>query len=357
LIPRGRPALIVVAALAFALAGCTSGAATVSIPADATGSTVPVTTATPAASGSGAAASPSTSPVPAPTFPLSLTDDSGSTVTLAAKPARIISLTPGATEILFALGAGDRVVGVSQVSDYPPAAAKLAGDPKTAVAKFDSIDIEKVVGLAPDLIFAGGGGFNPAKDIAKLRSLGLAVLVLDAQGTHGVDGVLKDIDLVGQAVGASGAAATLASSMRDQLDAISKAAVPTGTAPTVFYETGYDPTSGSIYGVADYSFVAGMIRLAGGNPILTGDPNNWAEPLEKLLAANPDVIVIGDAAYGSTADSLAARPGWGALTAVKKHILRPVSDIEITRPGPRLPTGLRNLALAINPAASLPAAP
>lgn len=341
-------ALVALVALISVVGACSGGAATV--PPGATGSTAPASTATPTASPS-EAPSPSAS---AAAFPVTVTDDSGAVVTVSAEPEKIVSLTPGATEIVFALGAGDRVVGVSEVSDFPAAAAKLAKDPKTTVAKFDSVDVEKVVGLGADLVLAGGNGFNPAKDLAKLRSLGIPVLELDAQGAHGVDGVLHDVDLVGQVVGEEAAATTLVGSMKAQLDAISAAAKPAGTPPTVFYETGYDPTGGTIYGVADGSFVAGMITLAGGTPVTTGDPNNWAEPLEKLLAANPAVIVIGDAAYGSTPESIARRPGWGALTAVKKGILRPVSDTEITRPGPRLPIGLRNLALAIDPSASLP---
>jgi len=278
-------------------------------------------------------------------------------VTLAAEPTKIVSLTPAATEILFALGAGDRVVGVSEVSDFPAAAAKLARDPKTTVAKFDSVDIEKVIGLGADLVIAGGGGFNPAKDLDKLRALHVPVLELDAQGGAGVDGVLRDIDLVGRATGEEPAATALVDSMKTQLDAISTAAKASGASPSVFYETGYDPTGGTIYGVADGSFVAGMITLAGGTPVTTGSTSDWAEPLEKLLSVDPAVIVLGDAAFGSTPEAVAKRPGWGALTAVKKGILRPVSDTEITRPGPRLPIGLRNLALAIDPSASLPPAP
>jgi iron complex transport system substrate-binding protein len=341
----------VLVALVGVLGACTGGAAA-TIPADASPSTSASTAATPSASASPA---PSASPVAA--FPLSLTDDSGLAVAIPAEPTRIVSLTPGATEILFALGAGDRVVGVSEFSDFPAAAAALARDPTTAVAKYDSVDVEKVIGLGADLVIAGGGGFNPAKDLDKLRALHVPVLVLDSAGESGVDGVLADIGLVGRAVGEPAAAATLADGMKTQLDAISAAAKASGKAPTVFYETGYDPTGGTIYGVADGSFVAGMITLAGGTPVTTGSATDWAEPLEKLLSVDPAVIVLGDAAFGSTPESVAKRPGWGALTAVKKGILRSVSDTEITRPGPRLPLGLRSLVLAIDPSASLPPAP
>ena len=100
-----------------------------------------------------------------------------------------------------------------------------------------------------------------------------------------------------------------------------------------------------------------MITLAGGEPITTGSPTVFSIPLETLVAADPEVIVLGDAAYGATADQVAARPGWGGMTAVKAGAIRPVDDVVVTRPGPRLVEGLRALALAIDPEASLPPAP
>ena len=97
-----------------------------------------------------------------------------------------------------------------------------------------------------------------------------------------------------------------------------------------------------------------MIALAGGDPITTGSPTDFAIPLEKLIAADPEVIVLGDAAYGVTAEAVAARPGWDVMTAVKDGAIRPVNDVVVTRPGPRLVEGLRALALAIHPDAAVP---
>jgi SAM-dependent methyltransferase len=128
-----------------------------------------------------------------------------------------------------------------------------------------------------------------------------------------------------------------------------------GARPRVFYEL--DTYQGTIYGPADQTLYADMIRLAGGDPINTGSPTVFSIPLETLLAADPQVIVLGDAAYGMTAEIVAARPGWGGMTAVKDGAIRPVNDVVVTRPGPRLVEGLRALALAIDPAASLPPAP
>ena len=96
-----------------------------------------------------------------------------------------------------------------------------------------------------------------------------------------------------------------------------------------------------------------MIALAGGTPITTGSTTVFSIPLEKLVAADPEVIVLGDAAYGTTAEIVGARPGWATMTAVRARAVRPIDDTVVTRPGPRLVEGLRDLALAIHPGLAL----
>ncbi len=144
--------------------------------------------------------------------------------------------------------------------------------------------------------------------------------------------------------------------MNDQIIAISRIATRSGSSarpapPRVFYEL--DATK-EIYGPAPESFLASMIQLAGGDPITTGDPAVFAIPIEKLVAADPQVIVLGDAAYGMTAEAVAQRPGWAGMTAVKDGAIRPVDDTIVTRPGPRIAEGLRALALAIDPTLAIP---
>lgn len=335
------PLVAVVVALALGLAACTgTGQAATAIPAGATGSIAPTTTGTPEAA-SGASPSAAT-PAPVASFPLTLTDDEGGTVALGAAPRRIVSLTPATTETLFALGAGERVVATTDFDDYPPQVKSLPH-----VASYSSVDVEKVVGLSPDLVIAGGNAFNPPDAIAKLRELGMPVLIVYAKD---VAGVLADIDLVGRAIGEPAAAEALTGGMRAQIETIA-AATAALDHPRTFYEL--DATR-DIYGPADDSFVAEMVRLAGGDPITTGSTTVFSIPLEKLVAADPQVVVLGDANYGATPADVAARPGWGGMTAVKGGAVRPVDDVVVTRPGPRLVEGLRDLALAIHPGAVLP---
>ena len=92
-----------------------------------------------------------------------------------------------------------------------------------------------------------------------------------------------------------------------------------------------------------------MIRLAGGDAITTGSPNKFDIPAERLIRANPEVILLGDAAYGVTSAQVAARPGWKTMTAVARNAIRPVDDIVVTRPGPRIVDGLRALVAALHP--------
>jgi iron complex transport system substrate-binding protein len=97
-----------------------------------------------------------------------------------------------------------------------------------------------------------------------------------------------------------------------------------------------------------------MVGLAGGAPVTSGSADNFEIPLERLIAADPEVIILGDAAFGTTADAVAKRPGWGVMTAVRAGAVRVADDKLITRPGPRLAQGLRSLILAIHPGAALP---
>ncbi|HYH93890.1 MAG TPA: ABC transporter substrate-binding protein [Candidatus Saccharimonadales bacterium] len=329
--------------LALLLAACSTSGGTTSSPPDPTGSIAPAITGTPSAA-------PSIGSSPAAAFPVTLTDDEGTAVELEAKPTTIVSLTPATTEILFAIGAGDRVVATDDASDFPAEAVDLPD-----VATFSSVDVERIVDLGADLVVAGGLGFSPPGSIAQLRELGIPVVVVYAPS---VEGVYHDIELLGTATGETTAATELAESMRTEIDAIEAATHPGDTAPKVFYEIGYTDATGQIFAPADASFVAEMVTLAGGDVITTGDPASYEIPLETLIATDPQVIVLGvNPFYEPTPEAVKARPGWDAMTAVKDDAIRTVQDTEITRPGPRLATGLRNLAAAVRPDVTLPTAP
>ena len=283
---------------------------------------------------------PST-PSPVADFPRTVVDDEGTTLEIETRPADIISLTPANTEIVFALGAGDRLRGGTDFDDYPPEAVGLPD-----VATFTGVLIEKVVDIQPDIVLAGGNNFTPPGDIDRLRDLGIPVLVVYAAS---VDEVLDDIELIGAALGADAEAAAITSAMNGRIAEVTSAVVDLEH-PRVFYEIGDVP---EIFGPAPNSFVADMVVLAGGEAITTGDPAVFSISLEQLVAQDPEVIVLGDAAYDVCPADLVTRPGWAGISAVRDGHVRPVDDIVVTRPGPRLGEGLAALALAIHPDADV----
>jgi iron complex transport system substrate-binding protein len=306
----------------------------------ATATQAPIVTTTPTSSPT-PTPEPTATATATPQYPLTLTDDEGTTITLPEEPDAVVSLTPATTELLFAMGAGDKVVGRTDFDDYPPEVVEVP-----AVATFSGVLIEQVVDLEPDLVIAGGNNFTPSGDVDRLRDLGLSVLVVYAPD---MAGVLADIRLVGRAIGAESEAESVIGDIQARLDEVS-AAVADLERPRVFYEIGYEP---EIYGPAPESFVADMVNLAGGEPITTTDPAVFSISLERLVDLDPQVIVLGDAAYGVCPTSVVIRPGWTAITAVRDGNVRPVDDIIVTRPGPRIGEGLAALALAIHPEADV----
>lgn len=326
--------------VAMILAACESAATPSPSPSAAA-----IATAAPPAT-----VAPTASPSPVPAFPITVTDDDGTAVTLPSEPQKIVSLTPAVTETLFAVGAGDRVVAADDASDYPPEAKDLPD-----VVIFGTVDVEKIVSLAPDLVFAGGAGFTSADAITQLRAVKIPVLVVSSAT---LDQIGKDILLVGTAVGATEPATALVEAMQADMTAVGTAtqvaAGAAGPKPRVFYDVGYLDTTGQIYGAGAGSFLAEMLDMLGVDAI-TGDATTYEVPLEKLVERDPQVIILGtNAFYMPTPQTIAKRTGWAGLTAVKTGNVRSVNDTEITRPGPRLATGFRNLAMAMYPDLVLP---
>ncbi len=240
-------------------------------------------------------------------------------------------------------------MGGTDFDDFPVEAADLP-----TVATFTGVLMEQVVDLDPDLVLAAGNDFTPDADIERMRELGFAVLVVYAET---VDEVLADIELIGRAVGREAEATGITDGMRERIEEVTTAtdaSSASGGAPRVFYQIGSEP---EIYGPAPGSFIADMVELAGGDPITTSDPSVFSIPVEQLVSADPEIIVVGDAAYGVCPDQVAARPGWREMTAVADGAVRPIDDTIVTRPGPRLAEGLASLAVAIDPDLELPSPP
>jgi iron complex transport system substrate-binding protein len=274
---------------------------------------------------------------------VSVTDDLGRTVAIANyPPKRIVSLAPSCTEILFALGLGDRVVGVDRYSDYPPEAVNIT--PK--VGGFADISIETVLGLKPDLVLATGG--VQVKFVELLEEHGLAVVVLSPKD---LEGILNDILLVGKSAGEEVAGERLVAEMRQRVDVITERTrdIPAEERPKVYYEIWHNPLMSAGSG----SFTNELIKLAGGVNIFEDMATEFSEvSVERVLSGNPDVIVLSppDAPMpGVSPEELKARPGWDGIKAVKDGRIYQIHPDLLNRPGPRIVDGLEALAEVIHP--------
>lgn len=272
--------------------------------------------------------------------PISVVDDAGRTVEIAETPQRLVSLAPSNTEILFALGLGDKVVGVTDFCDYPEEAK--------AIEKVGGIEpnLEKLVDLDPDLILAIGGSPAQVEKATEMEKLDLTVIVLEPGD---IEGIMSNIELVGQATGAEKEAGELVAELQKRFDDITAKAKGAESQPKVFFELdATDPSKP--YTPGPGSFIDALITLAGGSNVGAGAKMQWAQlSTEEIIAQDPEVIVLGDANYGVTAEMVKERPGWSVITAVKEGAIYPIDDVLISRPGPRIIDGLEALARIIHP--------
>lgn len=263
-------------------------------------------------------------------FPMEVNGDDGRPLRLAAPPSRIVSLSPGHTEVLFAIGAGPQVVAADEFSDYPAEAKAL---PKVT---YTNVNLEQLVALRPDLVIAVT---HQRAALPEMQKLGLPVLYLSEAGT--INGILDRVRALGRVTGRAEAAEALAVQTRQRLDAVTArlAAVPQG--PTVFYEL-----SPEYHTAGPKSFIGDMLAQLRLRNIAAGIENPFPKlSPEKILADDPDIIFIADPEAGVTVQSVAERPGWGALRAVRQRRVFVVPDRDVAhRPGPRVVEGIEALA-------------
>ena len=299
----------------------------------------------PSASAGGSSTAPSVAPSTEPAaYPVTLTDDAGRELVIESEPDRIVSLAPSNTEIVCALDACDRLVGVTDFDDYPPEVADV--DDVVIAA---TVDVELVVAAEPDLVLAAGNELTPTAVIEQLDELGLTVVVLYPES---LDEVYADIELVGAALDRSDEADALVVDMEARVADV-VAAVEGAERPLTLYEVFY--AEGTTYTAGEGSFLASLIELAGATPVV-GDAQGVIGA-EDLVAADPELILLGAASYdpsladpATAIETLEARSGWADLAAVRDGAVVPyLDDIVTTRPGPRIVDGLEALAHAIHP--------
>ncbi|RME87579.1 MAG: cobalamin-binding protein [Anaerolineae bacterium] len=262
-------------------------------------------------------------------------------VTLAAPAQRVVSLAPSNTEILFAIGAGEQVVGRDEFSDYPEAAQAV----QSVGGSWGEFDLETIVALKPDLVLAGG--INSPELIASLEDLGLTVYFLPNPTT--LEEMYANLETVALLTGHEQEAADLIESLKARVQAVDEKIATVEERPTVFYELdSTDPAKP--YTAGPGTFVDALIQRAGGQNIASELEGQWVQiSLEQLVVLDPQLIILGDSLFGVTVESVKERPGWEALQAVQNDRIYPFDDNLVSRPGPRLVDGLEALAALLHP--------
>jgi iron complex transport system substrate-binding protein len=268
-------------------------------------------------------------------FPVTVTDDLGRAVTIDKQPERLVSLAPADTEILAGLGLMAKVVGVTTYDDYPAEVKSIA-----KVGDFTTPNLEAIASLKPDVVFVTGG--IQMDVVKKLEGLGAKVVVVDPPSMEKLYG---SIAMVGAVTGASTKAALVVTGMKAEVTRIT-AAISTEPSVTCFVEVAQNP----LYTTGPNTLLADLMRIAGGRNVVT-EPGYVAYSLERLLKDDPSVYL---ATKGSMNDpgQLAKRPGFSKLSALKTGSVHVLDDNLVSRPGPRVVSGLAEIAAYLHPAAA-----
>jgi iron complex transport system substrate-binding protein len=274
-------------------------------------------------------------------FPMNVMDQAGRVVQINSEPKKIISLAPSNTEIVFALGLVDKLVGVTDFCNYPAAALD-----KPKVGGFSTADIEKVVAIQPDLILAANIHLDEV--VPQLENLGFTVIVIKPKS---LDEILEGITLVGKVTNKIQEAETLVTNMRNRIDVVSGAVTNLDDAekPAVFYVIWHDP----LMTVGSDTIINQLITTSGGLSISRNMVEDYPTiSLEAVIVANPDVMIAGSAMgaggdlpfiFISTDDRLA-----GITARINGDVSEVITDL-VGRAGPRIVDGLEAIARLIHP--------
>jgi iron complex transport system substrate-binding protein len=264
---------------------------------------------------------------------VSAVDGRGKRVTLPAPPRRIVSLTPGNTEILFALGLKGRIVGVTEYCDYPAEAQQL---PKVGDV---NISLEKVIALKPDLVVASASGNRMALErMERLRGSPLPLFVVDPQN---LAQLYTAIGSLGQITGQQPQAQQLVRSMKARVQRVQERVAQAKAKPRVLFVIQEQP----LWVVGSGNFMDELVTLAGGQNV-TRDAGKgfFAYSLEKVVVRRPEVIIAGR----ETGLSIRDRAVWRQMPAVRNNAIYTLGP-EAARPGPRLVNALEELASLLHP--------
>jgi len=263
---------------------------------------------------------PATTTTEVPSFPVTVTD-AGGEVIIESEPQSIVSLSSTATEMLFAIGAGDQVIAVDEFSTYPEEA------PRTDLSGFTP-NLEAIIGYEPDLVVIS---FDPGELQAGLEAVGVPSLLLPTALSLGDS--YTQIEILGAATGHIGAAAEVVGQMQQDIaDAVAAADIPDGI-------TFYHEVDGTLYSTTSSSFLGQIYALLGLENIADAADDGSGFPQlasEYIVAEDPDLIFLGDVDFGVTPESLSERPGWDGMTAIQNDAIVGLDSYLASNWGPRV---------------------
>ncbi len=264
-----------------------------------------------------------------------LTDDAGRSVSLPARVTRIVSLAPNLTEIIFAVGAGDRLVGRTSYCDFPAEAKAV-----TEIGDTLHPSLERIISLKPQVVL-----ISTASQLEiftqQLQNQNIAVFVTDPRD---LDGVLRTIQQIGEIVGQKEQAASLVRKLRERVNAVEQAVQ--GKQPVrVFYQVSAEP----LYTAGHDSFVTDLMRRAGAVSVTADVPGAWPKySNESALASRPEAIILPTGGSMGSANSSVTEALRQSPAVLQGRVYK-VNDDHLTRPGPRLIDGLEAMAKALHP--------
>lgn len=267
-------------------------------------------------------------------FPVTVQAANGA-IEITAMPTAIISLSPSATENLFAIGAGDQVVAVDDQSNFPEEA------PVTGLSGFTP-NLESILSYQPDLVVIT---YDPGDLIAGLEAVGVPTLLLPP--ALSVDDAFAEIEILGVATGHVGEASEVVMAMQTEIDDVVDEFGGLLSGVTIYHEV-----DNTLYSVSSSSYVGELYGLLGlVNIADEADPDGFGYPQlspEYIVAGDPDVILLADADFGESIDTLRKRPGWAQMKAVESEAVIEVDPDRASRWTPRSIEFLREVAEAIS---------
>ncbi len=266
-------------------------------------------------------------------YPLTLTGTDGTEITIDEEPEKIVSMGPNMTEILYAIGAGDKLVGRTDYCDYPAQVSEVE-----SVGSISDADIEKILSLEPDLVLASTHFSDDA--IKQLEDAGVPVLYLYSE--EDMNGVYDMIELVGEAVNCEAAASETVDEMKAKLDYVSDRLANADENPTVYYVVGYGEYGD--YTAGGDTFVNGILTAAGGDNIAS-DVEGWSYSTETLLEKDPQYVILN--AYNE--EGFSTTEPYTELSAVKNGYVKTIDTNMLDRQGSRNADAVVELAQMLHP--------